>query len=303
MARQLPLLAAFALAALVFWVVLDDSAPEEADESPLVFPAVLPTAEPATDDPWTDPNWLVPHFEKACEAVEFTCGARFSARPTLRIGKAIELADLYRLSYMEYARRKGKPPPPPLGGNEAMFAKYARRQLGRYFREAHAITISRDARAGFIKDGLRESLHGGDGVTLVLVHELTHAWQQENVPKLWLHRVFDPNKEVARCASAVGEGHAQHVTRQVARRWGMEGQFEDMRAFFAAGTKKKGRRRAENTNWREYVAGQDFIDAAFRDGGRGRVNEALEHPPKTLDELLDPEAWLRRRKAERSADE
>ncbi len=305
MSRLFLLLAAFGVAALIFWVLLDDPGPREGPAAALEFPAVLPATEPATDDPWTDPDWLVPHFDKACEAVEFVCGAPFKARPTLRIGKAEELADLYRLSYLEYARRKGVPEPPPLAGNEAMFAKYARYQLGRYFREAHAVTVSRDALKRFRKQGLRKSLVGGEGVTLVLVHELTHAWQQEHVRNLWLQRVFDPDKEAAECASAMGEGHAQHVTRQVARRWGLETWFDDFRAFFAQGEKRSRKREqpVDDTNWREYVAGQDFIDAVFRDGSRERVMEALRHPPTTREQLLDPSLWLAQRKAEREASE
>jgi hypothetical protein len=305
MPRLLPLLAAFGVAALLFWLLLDDPAPADDTAEALVFPPVLPVTEPATDDPWTDPDWLVPHYEKACEAVEYVCGAPFKARPTLRIGKAEELADLYRLSYLEFARRKGVPEPPPLAGNEAMFAKYARYQLGRYFREAHSITVSRDAVKRFRRQGLRKSLLGGAGVTLVLVHELTHAWQQEYVPRLWLHRVFDPDKEAAECASAMGEGHAQHVTRQVARRWGLEDWFADFRAFYAQSDKRsrKSKTLPDSANWREYVAGQDFMDAAFRDGSRERVMEALRHPPTTRKQLLDPSLWLKQRRAAREAGE
>ncbi|MDA1194310.1 MAG: hypothetical protein O2894_03930 [Planctomycetota bacterium] len=289
MPRSVLLVIVFALAGAAFWWLLRDVEPARSGPTPLEFPSPIATSEPPTDDPWTDPDWLLPHFEKACEAVEAVCEARFVARPTLRIGRAIELADLYRLSALEYARREELPEPPALGGNESMFAEFARYQLGRYFREAHAITVSKDAIPRFRRDGLRESLTGGDGVRLILVHELTHAWQQEQVPDLWVKRVFDPSKEAAECASAIGEGHAQHVTRLVAKHWGMGRFFDDFRAFFEGVDDGQ-----HEQLWREYVAGQDFIDAVQRARGRAGVMQALRDPPRQRAELLDPARWLSR---------
>lgn len=296
MPRAVLLLFVFAVAAGAFWLLMDD-VPPGAGPRALEFPDPLATDEPPTNDPWTDPDWLVPHFERACRAVEYVCGEPFKTRPTLRIGTGIELSDLYRLSAIEFAKRKGREMPPDLPGNEALFAEYAKYQFGRYFAEEHAITVSKDAIEHY-RDSLRRTLHGGDGVKLVLVHELTHAWQHERFKRMWLEFMFQPDKEAAGCAWAMIEGHAQHVTKQVAERWGMERQFRDLRAYFEGADEGWDREdQLESESWRNYVAGQDFIDAVYAEGGRARVLEALEHPPRRRRELFDPQRWLRRRAA------
>lgn len=287
----------FALAVGAFWWITNDGGPRDGTAGEGDFPERLPVDEPATDDPWGDANWLVPHYERACEAVEAICGAPFELRPTLRIGTGVELSDLYRLTAVEYARRAGEPMPPDLPGNEALFAQYAKYQWGRYFREEHAVTISREAFDRYRED-MRPSLHGGDGVTLILVHELTHAWQNERHPELWLHAMFQADKEAADCAWAAVEGHAQHVTRLVAERWGIRGAFRDFRAYYERLDRgnPRGERLEDKENWRLYVAGQDFMDALYRSGGTARVLEALADPPRRWAEIYEPQRWLANRR-------
>lgn len=294
MPRPLLLLVVFALAGGVFWLLLGSEPSRAPGGGETAFPAPRPTDDPPTDDPWGDANWLVPHFETACEAVEAVCGEPFEMRPSLRIGTGIELSDLYRLGALEHQRRYGGDPVPDLPGNEEEFARYARLQFGRYFREEHAITISREAYERFRKR-MRSTIRGGDGVKLVLVHEVAHAWQAERFPRLWIHQMFQPDKEAAECAWATMEGHAQHVTRLVAERWGMGSVFEDFRAYFAGvDRRKRGRDPKDSELWRVYVGGQDFIEAVYEAGGSARVLEALEHPPGTHAELFEPRRWLGR---------
>lgn len=296
MARPLLLLLIFAALAGGFWWLVHGGGTPIPLDSIQAFPERLPPDEPPTDDPWSDENWLVPHYERACDAVEAICGGPFEVRPTLRIGTGIELSDLYRLTALEFARREGGPMPPPLPGNEAEFAKYARYQWGRYFREEHAITVSQEAFHRY-RDDLRESLHGGDGVTLILLHELTHAWQHERFPELWLdgQGMFQDDETAAECAWAVVEGHAQHVTRLAAEQWGLRAVFRDFRAYYERLDRgnPRGRPRKDKQSWRLYVAGQDFVDAVYRRGGRELVMRALAEPPRTWPEIYDPERWLR----------
>ena len=295
MQRMVVLFAVFAVAAGAFWWLVHGGGTKIPLAEELPFPERLAAEEPPTDDPWTDENWLVPHYERACQAVESICGAPFEVRPTLRVGTGVELSDLYRLTAMEYARRANEPMPPDLPGNEAMFAKYAKYQWGRYFREAHAITVSREAFDRY-EDDLRDSLHGGDGVTLILVHELTHAWQHERYPELWLEGqgMFQKDKEAGDCAWAAVEGHAQHVTRLVAERWGMRSAFRDFRAYYERLDRgnPKGKPLKSKENWRLYVAGQDFMDTLHRRGGNELVLEALAHPPTRWKQIYEPLRWI-----------
>jgi hypothetical protein len=150
--------------------------------------------------------------------------------------------------------------------------------------------------AGFY-DGAREELVVRDTpvdpyLELVLVHELTHAlqdqWFKVDRPELW-----DASERLIAFNSVV-EGDATRVERA----W-YQAQPERVRQQIDEVSGRLPTERAYDGMLGDdpvaieldfaYVAGLRFVDALLETGGQERLDEAFRHPPTTTEQVLHPE--------------
>jgi hypothetical protein len=128
-------------------------------------------------------------------------------------------------------------------------------------------------------------------VMATLVHELTHAWQDQQYD---LERMGSMTDSEARFAfRAVVEGDAMRVEDA----WRATLPPEQRAA--EAGDAKAAADEADNRSQHvakilstamaaPYILGPTFLDGLVADGGRGRVNQALATPPRDTGVLMQP---------------
>lgn len=131
---------------------------------------------------------------------------------------------------------------------------------------------------------------------ITLVHELTHALDDQHF-ELYRPELDDRPDEAGFAFSALVEGSASRVEA----------------AYTASLTdEERADAEAEQQGYIDgidlsafpqillaqqqfvYVTGGAFVDALHADGGNAAVDEALEDPPTTSEQILEPEAWPER---------
>jgi hypothetical protein len=135
------------------------------------------------------------------------------------------------------------------------------------------------------------------GLEVTLVHELTHALQDQ---RFELDRVQDPTLDTGASAAfrALGEGDALRVENAY-----IEDELdEDQQAAYDeefAGDLAESEAATgdvppyiEATFGAPYALGQPFVTMLFNDAGNAAVDEAFEDPPYTEEHLFDPASFL-----------
>lgn len=100
---------------------------------------------------------------------------------------------------------------------------------------------------------------------------------------------WDAAQDRVQALMAVTEGHAEYVTNQIFEDEDIE--FDrsydvwDMAKIKALGLDQK---------MRQYQEGEVFIEHLYEEGGAELANQALEHPPESMDEIRNPDQWMDR---------
>jgi hypothetical protein len=126
---------------------------------------------------------------------------------------------------------------------------------------------------------------------VVLVHELTHALDDQNFDLLALSRAAAPDADRLRALDALIEGDATRVelsyvdTQPAADRAAVKAAYDydpPLRTY------------ADNERYFPYTAGRDFVAALVRAGGAKAVDEAFRHPPESTAQIIDPTRYTGR---------
>ena len=132
------------------------------------------------------------------------------------------------------------------------------------------------------------------GVRSTLVHELTHAWDDQHFE---LHRpaVDDADDESSFGFSALIEGNAVRVEE----RWGDTLSQEErvqLRSDEGSASDRLGSADVPQIVLQimslPYVAGSSLVDTLSRAGGEERVDAAFAAPPTTSEQVLDPATYV-----------
>jgi hypothetical protein len=130
-------------------------------------------------------------------------------------------------------------------------------------------------------------------VRSVLVHELTHALQDQHF-KLDRPELEDRDDEAAVAFSGVVEGDAVRIEQRY------------MRSLSPSDRRAAAREEADSYGdgiddipevltaslGFPYVFGPDFVDAVFDAGGQARLDAAFTSPPTTSEQLMHPQTYL-----------
>lgn len=109
---------------------------------------------------------------------------------------------------------------------------------------------------------------------VMLIHETVHAYDMQRYPEL-RRRLDAPTSEgEMQAAVFVLEGHAQWVTKRIAKRLGLQEAFD---AWHGSLTESV---RYENM-WYGYRHGPPWFQDLFEEGGLPEVERALRDPPRT----------------------
>ena len=258
------------------------------------FPGARRGSFPASADPWKDRAWLKLHLAQACEAVEWICGEPFKTRPQIYSQSLDDLGPIWRRNDALRIERCGDNAKED--EDESIHERVKMEGIiAIYLSSIHAVCVSRAGMEDSVAAGSRRSLLTEDGLRLVLVHELAHAWDHERHPQVVHpcdHRLGGPARR------ALVEGHAQHVCARVAERWKLSAVFADLRAHYGGGTaaseeKRRNAYHVSETAFFEYVMGQDFIDAIYYAGGRRAVEKAFADANLSVGHIRRPAGWLR----------
>jgi hypothetical protein len=120
---------------------------------------------------------------------------------------------------------------------------------------------------------------------VVLVHELTHALDDQTFDLLALSRAAAGDADRLRALDALIEGDATRVelsyvdTQPAADQAAVKAAYDydpPLRTY------------ADNERYFPYTAGRDFVAAVVRTGGGKAVDEAFRHPPESTAQIIDP---------------
>jgi hypothetical protein len=130
-------------------------------------------------------------------------------------------------------------------------------------------------------------------VRAVLVHELTHALQDQHFG-LERPALDERRDEAPQGFTGLVEGDAVRIQR----RYFLSLSAEDRAAFIAEESAGAGRPAGIPDVLIDlllfpYQAGPPFVDAVFAAGGQARLDAAFADPPETSEHLLHPEVFLR----------
>lgn len=231
---------------------------------------------------WGDPSLLRRHLDAACTAVAEVCGARFVTRPAVQVSTPQDITAILR-------RR--------MGGEMGMLESTPdeqRQYLAYYDPMAHEIhilpgTLTRVAAYFHAPELLEE-----DVLRAVLVHEATHALDFLRFPVRWTLACCSASDERL-ATEAVLEGHAQLVTEEVCRRWGIESAFQRLTRLYT-GALAAGQA-ADRVGFDQdaafaYIQGHDFILRVQEARGDEGVDAVLRDPPFETRVIDRPELWL-----------
>lgn len=88
---------------------------------------------------------------------------------------------------------------------------------------------------------------------------------------------------------AVVEGHAEYVTNEI-----YEGEDLEFDRSYDLMDRVKLKALGLEEKMAQYSEGAEFIEHLYDEGGADLANQALEHPPESMDEIYDPEQWMDR---------
>jgi len=241
---------------------------------------------------WGDTSLLRRHLDDACTAVESVCGASFGMRPTVRVSTPQDIAALLR------AR---------MGGEMGMLESTPdeqRQYLAYYDPIAHEIhilpgTLARVAAYFRAPDLLEEVV-----LRAVLVHEATHALDFRRFPVRWTLACCAASDERL-ATEAVLEGHAQFVTEEVCRRWGIESAFQRLTRLYTGalvGGDEPDFVGFDQESAFAYIQGHAFIRTVFLARGQAGVDAVLMDPPFETRVIDRPALWLQPEERGRVAD-
>lgn len=159
-----------------------------------------------------------------------------------------------------------------------------------------------DTVVGFYDDETERLVVRGGEVTpyveLVIVHELTHAWQDQHYDLGDLWDQTDTDDEALALRSLI-EGDAQRTETA----WREEQPREVRDAIEEVEEGDGGGEEVEPTRTElslsllygfPYEVGESFVDALASDGGNDALDKAFEDPPVSTAQVLDPDRYLDR---------
>jgi hypothetical protein len=132
---------------------------------------------------------------------------------------------------------------------------------------------------------------------MVLVHELTHAWQDQHFGLDTVRQGVETLDEVL-AVTALIEGDASrierawHDTRSPAERAEIDA-YEAGLGGGGSGEQSRARRAIGTLRSFPYVAGRAFADAVAARGGNPAVDQAFLSPPVSSEQVLHPAAYAR----------
>lgn len=130
------------------------------------------------------------------------------------------------------------------------------------------------------------------GVRQTLVHELTHALQDQHF-ELDRPELDDRDDEASSAFSGLVEGDARRIEGEYRETLSRAEQREAERQTSSAQIDPDVPRVLLESLAFPYIFGPDFVDEVMEDGGEGRLNEAFATPPTTSEHILHPEKYLR----------
>ena len=154
-----------------------------------------------------------------------------------------------------------------------------------------------DAVAGFYDTEKDDLVVRGDrltvGVRVTLVHELTHALQDQHFD-IDRDDLDDRDDEAASGLRGLVEGDAVRIERRyldtLSARERKQAELEDMAA--SAGIDPDVPPVVLQLVAFPYIFGPEFATAVFEEAGQGRLDAAYAQPPTTSEQLLHPESFL-----------
>jgi hypothetical protein len=123
-----------------------------------------------------------------------------------------------------------------------------------------------------------------------LVHELTHALQDQTFDLSALQKSVRYDDETALALQSVVEGDAERVADdyydEQTQAW------QDSVDNAQSGGSASAVPVVDTIDGLPYVVGETFVDALFSAGGNAAVDHAFKAPPTTSQQLLQPQKWL-----------
>lgn len=250
----------------------------------LVHAAAPPVAgEESGPARWGDVAVLRRHLDAACAAVEEVCGTPFGTRPTVSVSTPEDIAQILRSR---------------VGGEVGMLESTPdenRHYLAYYDPIAHRIHILPSTLGLVSRYFAAPDLLHEDVLRAVLVHEATHALDFQRFPVRWTLACCAASDERLATEAAL-EGHAQFVTEEICRRWGIEGAFQRLTRLYTGAMVRAGGA-PENVGFDQeaafaYVQGHDFVRTIHGLRGRTGVDAMLMDPPFETRVIDRPILWL-----------
>jgi hypothetical protein len=142
-------------------------------------------------------------------------------------------------------------------------------------------------------------LGGADtpNLRLTLVHELTHALDDQHFDLSRLDQLAERPDESASAYSALVEGNASRVESAYEATLSDDERdeiaAEQMALLDDVDLSSIPPVLFALQEWR-YVGGEAFVDELVDDGGNAAVDEALQDPPTTSEQILEPDGWPER---------
>ncbi len=237
------------------------------------------TARAETDGlaPWRDIDLLRRRLDEACTAVEAVCGARFQHRPGVRISVQSEVEAILRArDHTEQGLFEQMP-----DDSRTFLAYYD--PIGR---NVHILP----AELGRVATALKApEILTEDVLRIILVHEATHALDFQRFPVKWTLSCCARSDERL-AIEAVLEGHAQLVSEEVARAWGIETGFQKLTRLYT-GAYAGGEDFDQEAAF-TYLQGHAFVRSILGARGRRGVEAVLRDPPCETRIVDRPLLWL-----------
>ncbi len=142
------------------------------------------------------------------------------------------------------------------------------------------------------------------GLRVTLVHELTHALQDQHFDLGGLLEGDDVDSSASAARRGLGEGDALRVEDQYVSEELTDEERDSYDEEYAGEVARSEDATAavpafiEATFSTPYALGAPFVETLFNDGGNGAVDDAFEDPPDTEEHLFDPASFLLEEEAE-----
>ena len=162
--------------------------------------------------------------------------------------------------------------------------------------EAAQASLLGDAVLGYYDYEKNELVVRGAGLTpgvrQTLVHELTHALQDQHF-ELDRPELDDRDDEASSAFSGLVEGDARRIEAEYRETLSRAEQRQADRQTSASELDPDIPRVLLQSLAFPYIFGPDFVDKVMEEGGQGRIDEAFRSPPTTSEHILHPETYLR----------